>query len=55
MMTNGDQEGRIFLSRPHTINGFFHQFKRVVLRLKTDPVLIVLRSVFLYITKLDLL
>ena len=34
---------------------FFHQFKRVVLRLKTDPVLIVLRSVFLYIVKLDLL
>ena len=22
-MTNGDPEGRIFLSYPHTINGFF--------------------------------
>ena len=23
MMTNGDREGRIFLSHPHTNNGFF--------------------------------
>ena len=30
MMTNGDPEGQIFLSYPHTNNGFFFLFKSVL-------------------------
>ena len=31
MITNGDPEGRIFLSSPHTNNGFFFLLTTVVL------------------------
>ena len=40
---------------PNRTISHFHQFKQVVSRTKTDPVITILRSVFLYITKLDLL
>ena len=42
----------LYPNRPIALS---YQFKHVVLRPKADTVLIVLRSVFLYITKLDLL
>ena len=39
MMTNGDPEGRIFLSHPHTNNGFFFllAIKYLILCLKVLP------------------
>ena len=40
---------------PNPPNAMSHQFKHVVVRTKADPVMIISRSVFLYITKLDLL
>ena len=38
-MTNGDPEGRIFLSHPHTNNGFFFllAIKYLILCLKVLP------------------